>query len=360
MNWLIRKKPCSLEDQSRVLLHGSTLQELRNAAVKMGDNSFTVGLLRDHQSRFIIGKVKRLKMGSLVAGIYKAKYYADKDFMEANLGSSPSFIWRSILEGDLGWFMLEDRQWEIIRDIFDLRDQQLISGTIIEQDLEDDILTWKLENSGQYSVKSAYKLLQQEKGNWNMGNNMSFWKSTLLLGELLACLASKPLESETVLSLIGFFTERLADWKALHGALIGCLALLRRKGNVGVVSSSKALAVAQSYLQNVQVQSLRQSDRKLCFELLGCLLERYPDDIVHLDDVLIPGICESIDGEKDPECLMLAFHIVEVLVHLYPDPTGPLASFATDLFENLSCYFPIHFTHVRSVLFTYLVSYTSF
>lgn len=54
-----------------------------------------------------------------------------------------------------------------------------------------------------------------------------------------------------------------ADWKALHGALIGCLALLRRKGNVGVVSSSKALAVAQSYLQNVQVQSLRQSDRKV-------------------------------------------------------------------------------------------------
>ncbi|KAL1810839.1 hypothetical protein ACET3Z_020904 [Daucus carota] len=172
-------------------------------------------------------------------------------------------------------------------------------------------------------------------------------RGTLLLGELLACLASKPLESETVLSLIGFFTERLADWKALHGALIGCLALLRRKGNVGVVSSSKALAVAQSYLQNVQVQSLRQSDRKLCFELLGCLLERYPDDIVHLDDVLIPGICESIDGEKDPECLMLAFHIVEVLVHLYPDPTGPLASFATDLFENLSCYFPIHFTHPK-------------
>lgn len=53
------------------------------------------------------------------------------------------------------------------------------------------------------------------------------------------------------------------DWKALHGALIGCLSLLRRKGNVGIVSGSKALAVAQSFLQNVQVQSLRQSDRKV-------------------------------------------------------------------------------------------------
>lgn len=56
---------------------------------------------------------------------------------------------------------------------------------------------------------------------------------------------------------------------------------------------------------------------------------------------------------------MLAFQIVEVLVHLFPDPTGPLASYAADLFENLSCYFPIHFMHVRSVLSTYLVSCTS-
>ncbi|XP_074377871.1 putative mitochondrial protein AtMg00310 [Apium graveolens] len=35
---------------------------------------------------------------SLVARVYKAKYYADSDFMSDKLGSSPSFIWRSILE----------------------------------------------------------------------------------------------------------------------------------------------------------------------------------------------------------------------------------------------------------------------
>ena len=43
---------------------------------------------------------------------------------------------------------------------------------------------------------------------------------------------------------------------------------------------------------------------------------------------------------------MLTFHIVEVLVQLFPDTSGPFASFAGDLFEILSCYFPIHFTHV--------------
>lgn len=38
------------------------------------------------------------KPESLVARVYKAKYYANTEFMEAKLGSSPSFIWRSIME----------------------------------------------------------------------------------------------------------------------------------------------------------------------------------------------------------------------------------------------------------------------
>ena len=36
---------------------------------------------------------------SLVARILNAKYYANSDFMEAQLGSNPSCTWRSILEG---------------------------------------------------------------------------------------------------------------------------------------------------------------------------------------------------------------------------------------------------------------------
>lgn len=32
---------------------------------------------------------------SLVARVYKARYYADKNFLKASLGNSPSFIWRS-------------------------------------------------------------------------------------------------------------------------------------------------------------------------------------------------------------------------------------------------------------------------
>ncbi|KAA0059480.1 MMS19 nucleotide excision repair protein-like protein isoform X4 [Cucumis melo var. makuwa] len=137
-----------------------------------------------------------------------------------------------------------------------------------------------------------------------------------------------------------------ADWKALRGALVGCLALMRRKTNVGTISQNDAKSVAQSYFQNLQVQSLGQHDRKLSFELLACLLEHYPDAVVSLGDDLVYGICEAIDGEKDPHCLLLTFRIVELVAKLFPDPSGTLASSSSDLFEFLGCYFPIHFTHV--------------
>ncbi|KAJ8773454.1 hypothetical protein K2173_004284 [Erythroxylum novogranatense] len=169
-------------------------------------------------------------------------------------------------------------------------------------------------------------------------------RGILLLGEVLTRLSSKPLDMANIHSLIRFFTERLADWRALRGAVVGCLALMRRKSG-GTVTCSDAKAVVKSFLQNLQVQSLGQHDRKLCFELLECLLECYPKAVVSLGDDLVYGICEAIDGEKDPHCLVLTFHIVEVLVQLFPDPCGPIASFAGDLFSILGCYFPIHFTY---------------
>ncbi|KAL9323079.1 hypothetical protein ACSQ67_011132 [Phaseolus vulgaris] len=182
-------------------------------------------------------------------------------------------------------------------------------------------------------------------------------RGILLLAEVITRTESKPIDRATIHSLVGFFKERLADWRAVRGALLGCLALIRRKSVLGIVTSTDAKAIAQSFFQYMQVQSLGQSDRKLCFELLDCLLERYPDAITPLwsraadpksrimGDGLIYGICEAIDAEKDPECLMLAFRIVQSWAQLYPESSGLLATYAKDVFDILEPYFPIHFTH---------------
>ncbi|KAL8230328.1 hypothetical protein R6Q57_000106 [Mikania cordata] len=172
-------------------------------------------------------------------------------------------------------------------------------------------------------------------------------RGILLLAELLTRISSKPLENNTVHSLIGFFADRLSDWRALRGALVGCLALMRRKTDTGAISGSDANAVAQSFMQNLQVQSLGQHDRKLCFEILECLIDSYPDTVMSMEDEFVYVICEAIDGEKDPQCLLLTFHLVEILAWLYPESSSSLASYAEDLYNILGSYFPIHFTHPK-------------
>lgn len=172
-------------------------------------------------------------------------------------------------------------------------------------------------------------------------------RGILLLAEMLDYLKSKPLDNAVVKSLVGFFTAKLAEWRSVRGALTGCLALIRRKGVAGVVTAVDAEAVAKSMAQSVQVQSLALYDRKLCFELLECLLEQYPEAMINLGDLMVYATCEAIDGEKDPPCLMVAFHVVELLARLFPSPSGPVASEASDLFEFISCYFPLHYTHTK-------------
>lgn len=71
-------------------------------------------------------------------------------------------------------------------------------------------------------------------------------RGILLLGEALKCLSSKPLDAATIHSMMSFFKERLADWRALRGALVGCLALVKRKSG-GMVTSSDAKGVAESF-----------------------------------------------------------------------------------------------------------------
>eukprot|EP01018_Ginkgo_biloba_P001984 Gb_13638 [translate_table: standard] len=169
-------------------------------------------------------------------------------------------------------------------------------------------------------------------------------RGILLLAEILTCLRTKPLDDSSIHSLATFYTSRLADWQALRGAVIGCLALLRRKNDVGLVSAADARKLAQSYLENLQVQALTQQDRMLCLELLECLLDVYADAVSPLGDDLVYGVCAAIDEEKDPRCLLLAFHIVELVVRLFPDAEGPVGNCTEDLFDIISRYFPISFT----------------
>uniref|UniRef100_J3MIZ5 MMS19 nucleotide excision repair protein n=1 Tax=Oryza brachyantha TaxID=4533 RepID=J3MIZ5_ORYBR len=170
-------------------------------------------------------------------------------------------------------------------------------------------------------------------------------RGILLLGEILCQISFKQLDVNAISTLSDFFISRLSDWQALRGALVGCLALLRRKQTVGSIIIADVKRLLETFLQNVQVQSLAAADRKLCFQILNYILDHYPEAVKTLVDELLYGICEAIDEEKDPECLKLSFHLVEAVMKLFPDPSGLATQYASEVFEILSKYYPIYFTH---------------
>ncbi|VAI80596.1 unnamed protein product [Triticum turgidum subsp. durum] len=171
-------------------------------------------------------------------------------------------------------------------------------------------------------------------------------RGILLLGQIMSHISFKWLDVNAITTLSDFFTSRLSDWQALRGALVGCLALLHRKSSVGTIMVADVKRLVEAFIADVQVQSLAAADRKMCFEIFSWILDHYPEAVKTMDDELLYWICQSIDEEKDPECLKLSFHVVEVVMKLFPDPSGIADQFASDLFELLSKYFPVYFTHV--------------
>ncbi|KAM6589517.1 hypothetical protein CsatA_012122 [Cannabis sativa] len=160
---------------------------------------------------------------SLVSRVYKARYYPHGNFLTATLGSNPSFIWKSIFESQdivkmgarirIGpgtstnvlhtpWLpsdsqpcitsshpslvsckvsqlmKIDQREWDpdIITDLFIPSEAQLILGIPLSNQVVDDVWYWCKETAGFYSVKSAYRHIQETKGHWASDEGSNFWK----------------------------------------------------------------------------------------------------------------------------------------------------------------------------------------
>ncbi|XP_019158509.1 PREDICTED: uncharacterized protein LOC109155280 [Ipomoea nil] len=148
---------------------------------------------------------------SIVAQLYKARYYPNVDFLEANIGANPSFCWRSILAGqhllqqgcfrrignggsttvwnqpwlpndddpyvrtplpqggnmkvsDLIDPILKDWNTALLNNIFQQRDVDLILQIPVSIEY-DDVWCWKGDVRGIYYVKQGYRNLLEHHDN---------------------------------------------------------------------------------------------------------------------------------------------------------------------------------------------------
>uniref|UniRef100_A0A669E055 MMS19 nucleotide excision repair protein n=1 Tax=Oreochromis niloticus TaxID=8128 RepID=A0A669E055_ORENI len=139
---------------------------------------------------------------------------------------------------------------------------------------------------------------------------------------ILCCTQHFFLFFSTVEVLIAFYENRLKDHYVVTPPVLKGLKALTKCTNL---PPGSAVSMLRSVFQDIHVQ-VRLS--YCTFKLKG------------LGADFVFGFVQSMDGERDPRNLLLAFQIAKNLIHGGYD----LGKFTEELFEVTSCYFPIDFS----------------
>ncbi|XP_060576580.1 MMS19 nucleotide excision repair protein homolog [Ruditapes philippinarum] len=161
-------------------------------------------------------------------------------------------------------------------------------------------------------------------------------RATRLIADILHELPVKFLNLKQVTLLSTFLCEKLKDHHSLQPqALYGLEALSKTE----VISGEIIETVCCTIFKEVHTQSLAQAGRKSVYNILLHFLTHHLQDVQKLGTDFVYGYMQAIDSEQDPRNLILAFTCATIVVQNFP-----LGVFVEEMFEVISCYFPIDFT----------------
>ncbi|XP_015819117.2 MMS19 nucleotide excision repair protein homolog isoform X3 [Nothobranchius furzeri] len=137
--------------------------------------------------------------------------------------------------------------------------------------------------------------------------------------------------------LIAFYENRLKDHHVVTPPVLRGLQALTK---CTALPPGSAVSMLRSVFQDVHVQSLMLTERGCVYNMLINLMETREAELKGLGADFVFGFVQSMDGERDPRNLLLAFQIANnIILGGYS-----LGKFTEELFEVTSCYFPIDFT----------------
>uniref|UniRef100_A0A6Q2YID8 MMS19 nucleotide excision repair protein n=1 Tax=Esox lucius TaxID=8010 RepID=A0A6Q2YID8_ESOLU len=137
--------------------------------------------------------------------------------------------------------------------------------------------------------------------------------------------------------LLAFYENRLKDHYVITPHVLQGLKALTK---CSVLPPGSAVSILKSLFQDVHVQSLMLAERSCVYNILIQLMESKESELKGLGADFVFGFVQSVDGERDPRNLLLAFQIARKIIRGGYD----LGKFTEELFEVTSCYFPIDFS----------------
>ncbi|CDQ93523.1 unnamed protein product, partial [Oncorhynchus mykiss] len=112
--------------------------------------------------------------------------------------------------------------------------------------------------------------------------------------------------------LIVFYENRLKDHYVITPHVIQGLKALTK---CSVLPPGSAVSILKSLFQDIHVQSLMLAERSCVYNILIQLMESRESELKGLGADFVFGFVQSVDGERDPRNLLLAFHIARKIVH---------------------------------------------
>ncbi|TRZ00451.1 hypothetical protein DNTS_034560 [Danionella cerebrum] len=155
---------------------------------------------------------------------------------------------------------------------------------------------------------------------------------SLVLQECYSSLSEKEVEV-----LLAFYENRLKDHYVITPHVLKGLQALAK---CSVLPPGSAVSILKSIFQDVHVQSLMLAERSSVYSILISLMDSREEELKSLGADFIFGFVQSVDGERDPRNLLLAFQVARNIIYRGYD----LGKFVEELFEVTSCYFPIDFS----------------
>uniref|UniRef100_A0A1B6CXX0 MMS19 nucleotide excision repair protein n=4 Tax=Clastoptera arizonana TaxID=38151 RepID=A0A1B6CXX0_9HEMI len=158
---------------------------------------------------------------------------------------------------------------------------------------------------------------------------------------VLQTLPATFLSEEQISYICQFLCDRIKDHHSLTTAVLdGICAIVKMK----CVSAQTICTLCSTMFNNIICQAQQISDRHTYYTILQVLLSQHLQDLKLISNDFVIGLVTAMDGERNPENLLLLFSFLPVFLK-----TFQLGQFREDTFETIACYFPVDFNPPENV-----------
>lgn len=179
-------------------------------------------------------------------------------------------------------------------------------------------------------------------------------RATSLLAEILSS-GTIVLSTSAMSHILVFFKNRLSDYPSIIPCLHGIQRIIQKYSSVILETLSFDIeSTFQSIFEQLHVQALAQNIRQKVFQTFHILFQSIHQHHAHQsfassNEIIMNGILTSLEGEKDPRCLLLGFQLLSYMTQsIYSGGNNNnnstiTISDAERIFDYVSAYFPITF-----------------